>query len=70
MLDALGSIVSAIGAVFSFIISFFQSLFSFFSLVDQSVRYLGVIWAFLPLPLIAFAAAGIAVAVVLRLIGR
>lgn len=70
MLEALSSIVSAIGAVFSFIISTFQSLFAFFSLVDRSVHYLAAIWVFLPVPLVAFAAAGIAVAVVLRLIGR
>lgn len=70
MLDALGSIVSGVGTAMSFVVSFFSGIISFFVLIGQSLVYLQVIWAMLPLPLVAFASTAIMVAVVLRLIGR
>lgn len=70
MLEALQSIVSAVGVAMSFIVSFFQGIISFVVLIGQSLVYLKVFMAFLPLPLEAFCFTGILVAVVLRLIGR
>lgn len=70
MLAALKGIVDALGVGLSFIQSFFAGLISFFTLAASAVTFVTSMIGALPSVLVAFAAATIAVVVVLHLLGR
>lgn len=70
MLDFLGSIGEAISIGVQFITSTVQGILSVFSIIAESTSFLTTCFSAIPAPLLLFASAGIAIVIVLQLIGR
>ena len=70
MLAALGGIIDALGVFLNLIVSFFKGIVSLFSLIASSMTFLGDLFSSLPSVLLVFVTAGIAIVIVLHLLGR
>mgnify|MGYP007067538760 FL=1 len=70
MLAALGGIIDALGVFLNLTVSFFKGIVSLFSLIASSMTFLGVLFSSLPSVLLVFVTAGIAIVIVLHLLGR